>query len=136
MCGMPGARWYSVKASALNIKTHVGAFLCTIPHMPRWERQRRAQQESSLSRPSERPPEERRLSPAFFSCCCCTSLLQCSDKRADGGAFGASLTGSFTGRMTGMWHVLQTCVCVCVACAEPGRGGGQTGALRYQLSSA
>lgn len=36
---MPEALWYSVKASALNIKTHVGAFLCRIPHMPRWKRQ-------------------------------------------------------------------------------------------------
>lgn len=31
---MPEALWYSVKASTLNIKTHVGAFLCRIPHMP------------------------------------------------------------------------------------------------------
>lgn len=37
---MPEALWYSVKASTLNIKTHVGAFLCRIPHMPRWKRQK------------------------------------------------------------------------------------------------
>lgn len=76
---MPEALWYSVKASALNIKTHVGAFLYRIPRMPRWKRQQWRNPESLGRRRKihtkhvavkRKDPDPSLYSRCVFCCCC------------------------------------------------------------------